>query len=67
MILLSECLLCMRSFKVRPTQSVDEAQDLGFLLSIESPQSNLASKRKSQEEKTFAEYVLRLDLIQMRD
>ena len=26
MILLSECLLCMQSFKVRATQSVDEAQ-----------------------------------------
>ena len=48
-------------------QSVDEAQDLGFLLSIESPQSNLASKRYSQEEKTFAQYVLCLDLIQIRE
>ena len=67
MILLSERLLCMRSFKVRPMQSVDEAQDLGFLLSIESPQSNLASKRYSQEEKTFAQYVLCLDLIQIRE
>ena len=57
----------MRSFKVRAMQSVDEAQDLGFLLSIESPQSNLAYKRKSQEEKTFAQYVLCLDLIQIRE